>query len=347
MTPYDEHDMSYHIRTELGDHFKVLEIPCGMLATNDGKGGYQLVGEPVFPHMPAGFLKQQLERMGPQDFNAQYAMRVENPADQVFFRQQFGSAVWQPRFQQSAAYVLTDTATTDQDSGCHSVIAVGILDHDDVFYLADLRVGLWRPDRFVTELCDVVQEWRSRVSLQGIVMEKIGLNKVFRSQIEQELRLRGTSYRFIEIPRGVHVASKNQRIRGLVTRFVAQKFKVLDTCPKVYEEHGKTKLLWEPHGFLDPETGRWLPDGELVQQFVRFRFGGGEQRVDIPDALADIDFYDTAKGKRFLHPTPPSIAQRYDQERRGLPHLRDYANKRRRRTGGDWWDDLHRGLTGS
>lgn len=308
MTPYDENDFSFYLRNELSDRFKVLEIDCGMRAVLSDDGGVKLEGKPKFPHMPAGFLEGQLERMGAQDFNAQYALTIENPEDQIFFREQFGTASWQPHFSRSNAYILTDTATSDQDHGCFSVIALVIVDHDDTAYIADMRIGKWVPEQFVHEFCDVVEHWRPRTRLMGAVMEGIGLNRVFRVPIDTELRMRGLSIRFIKTARGAGEPSKNQRIKSLTSRLAADRLKILSTVPTNYGLQGKNKLLWDPLGFNDTRDHKAKPAGELVDQFIRFRSSGSSYPKDIPDALADLEAVD-ASGRRVIKTTPPQIAK--------------------------------------
>lgn len=317
MTPYDEQDLSHHVRNELGSTFQVLKLDCGMVATGDGRGGYELVGEPRFPHLPVEWLQAKLDKQGPREFNSQYAMRIDNPDDQLFHREQFGIATWQERFRHSNAYMLTDTATTDKEHGCFSVVGLVILDHDDTAYLADLRIGRWNPDQYVQEFAGVLEEWRTKTRLIGCAMEKIGLNRVYRVPIEEELRRRGLSVRFIDMPRGRDAGSKNQRIRSLQSRFCSGRFKVLPSVPRTYVDRGMEKILWEPHGFVNQETQRILPDGELVNQFIRFRDSGGDQVCDVPDAIADLEAVDQ-RGKRYLWPSAPNVAREfYDRSNSG------------------------------
>src|SRR5690606_32950374 len=139
MTPYNEQDLSHHLRTNLGDSVECLVLDCGMEAVPDGRGRLTLQGEPRFPHHSAAVLQTQLDGMLPQDFNAQYAMKIQNPEDQIFYRENFLAADWNPRFAGCNAYVMTDTAVTDDDAACRSVIAIVILDWDDTSYLVDMR----------------------------------------------------------------------------------------------------------------------------------------------------------------------------------------------------------------
>lgn len=310
MTPYDEQDLSHHLRSNLGDSVDAIVIDCGMEAVPDGKGGMTLAGEPRFPHHSEAYLLKRLQRMGPQDFNAQYAMKVTNPEDQIFHREQFVPADWEPRFAMLNAYLMTDTAVSDKDAACRSVLAVVLLDWDDTAYLADMRVGRWEPSRFQDEFMEVLLAWHPRVRFRGIVMEKTAANSVYETQLRDRMRRQGLSFDWVKIGRGTSFQSKNQRIRGLSSRFCSSKFRVLPTVPTRFEDRGRSKVLWDPGGFRDRATGRSAPGGELVESFVRFRYSGGEQlNVDIPDCLADLDTRN-GKGERFLRlpPRPQSVA---------------------------------------
>lgn len=301
-TPYDENDLSHHIRSNLADEFRQLIIPCGMEAVSDGKGGFRLEGEPALPHHNRAFLEAQLKKMGAAKFNSQYALKTVNPSDRIFFREQFEQVPWHKTMAGMSTYVLTDTASSDADAACFSVAALVALDHNDVAYLLDLRVGRWTPEKFSSELIELVADWQSKVKIVGVTMENIGLNRVYRAYLEREARDRNVRLRFIGIPRGTGAPSKNQRIRSLTTRFQAGHFRVVETISRSYFDHGEERVLWNPDGFLS--DGQRLPDGELVDQFLRFRNSGGDQlNIDICDALADLQSCDQ-RGMRYVTPSP-------------------------------------------
>lgn len=303
-TPYDELDLSHHIRNEVAEDFRQIILDCGMRAVSDGKGGFSLEGEPRFPHHNKDFLAKQLRKMGPQQFNSQYALLTTNPADQVFYRDQFVEVPWHDRMSQMSCYVMTDSAASDLDTACYGVAAMVALDHHDVAYLLDLRVGRWKPQEFSTELLDMVAEWQSKVKIVGVTAENIGLNRVYRAFITREAQERNMRLNFIGIPRGIADGSKTQRIQSLQSRFAAGHFRVVNTCSTHYFDQGEAKVLWNPQGFKD-EEGNLLPGGELVEEFLRFRIGSKKQtgKVDICDALADLQACDP-RGKRFVAPSP-------------------------------------------
>lgn len=313
MTPYHEEDLSHHLRYTLGDHVQSLVIDCGMSATLEKKGSFGLQGTPRFPHHTEKFLTAQLAHMGPYDFNTQYALKIHNPLDQVFHRDQFHVAEWDDEFIRTHAYILTDTAMSATEYSSKSVIALVLLDWDDRAYLADLRVGYWSMGQFVEQYLDVYSSWQSRTRICGVVMEQIVLNKAFRSTMEHAGRQQGILARFIQPTRSN--TQKATRIMGLTARFARGDFRVLDTVPRIYEDRGRTKVLWDPQGFETPVGP--MPGGELVDNFLRFRQGDKDQHnVDIADAIADIELCDSS-GKRVLRlPPKPSTVVREELAKR-------------------------------
>lgn len=312
MTPYSAEDLGAALRAgadELGEELELatLEKPCGMHMEYAEDGSLTLVGEPVFPHLPEQELLARLKLMEvlneAGDFNSQYALLLNNPEDQLFFRKDFREHGWVGWMSSSNAYVLTDTAVSDKDAACFSVIALVIVDWEDNAYLCDLRVGRWKPPEFVDEFFDVHQQWQGRTRIVGTTMEDIALNKVYASNIDERAKNSGVRINWIRIPRGGGDAAKRMRIRGLANRFRAGKFHVVtDTMPRHYVDRGKTRILWDPQRAYG-QHGKREPGGTLVDQFIYFRMQGGGTEVDIPDCLADIDQVST-RGTRYCYPTP-------------------------------------------
>jgi len=309
LTPYDERDLCHLIRSSLQNEYKILELPCGMEAVGDDDGGYKLIGEPRYPHHTREVLERKLREDGteggPQWFNMSYALKITNPADQVFQREWFREARWESRFSRCNAYVLTDAAVSDDDAACFSVAALVILDSDDTAYIADMVIGHWKPPEFRDEVCDFIQNWAPKTRLLKIHMENVGMNAGLRVLVEEELHRRNIRLAWEQIPRRGGEGAKRARIRSLTGRVQAGRLVILDTCRKTYREAGQDKILWSTNGFYDVEKDRYLPDGELVRQFVDFRWtskGKTGARVDIPDALADLDAVNE-KEMRYCVPT--------------------------------------------
>ncbi len=297
-TPYDESDIHHHVKNELSTTFSRLEVNCGMEIMSDGKGDYELIGEPTFPHLTESFLKAELERMGPTDFAANYCLKCASPENQLFFREHFKISTWQKWMSTLSGYILTDTATSDNKTSNLNVIALVLMGHDDTAYLADMRVGIWKPDDFVENLLDMTMQWRPRCRLHLQTLENVSLNHVYRAVIEQRARERQIPIRLVGIPRGVGHAAKKDRIKRLQPRFVSGKFIVLNTVPEKVMVRGKEKVLFNPNGWQS-ETGELLPDGMLVDQFIR----PNSKLKDIPDCLADIEASDSDR-RRICVPSP-------------------------------------------
>lgn len=301
-TPYDDGDLSHHIRHTLSDQFQQLIRPCGMEAVSDGRGGYRLEGTPAFPHHSKEFLAAQLATMGAAKFNSQYALKTVNPSDRVFFREQFQEVPWRKAMSQMSAYVLCDTATSDSEVACFSVACLVALDHNDVAYVLDIRVGRWTPDRFGAELLGLIAEWQHRVRIVGTSMENVTMNRVYRALLERMAQDKNLRLNLIGIPRGIGAPTKNQRIRSLVPRVAAGHLKVVETISRTFHDRGEERVMWDATGFKG-EDGNY-PDGEFVDEFIRFRDSGGDQtNVDICDALADLQATDP-RGRRFITPSP-------------------------------------------
>jgi len=296
-TPYDEADVHHHLRDQ--EAYKSLWIDCGMDLVSDGKGGWDLDGDARFPHLGAEALRAQLARMSPDKFAANYCLQCISADTQLFFREQFIPAVWEDWMRYLNGYLLTDTATTDQEYGTYSVIAVVLVAADDTAYLADLQVGLWKPEEVEQRIIDTIKNWRSRCRLICQILETNAANNVFQSGIERRARASQIPLNIVKLRRGVGEQSKNQRIKGLSPRFASGKFCVLDCVPRETSIRGKVRVLWHPEGFHDKQKGMHLPSGMLVDQFVR----PNAKFKDIPDALADLEAIDN-QDRRICAPSP-------------------------------------------
>lgn len=230
-----------------------------------------------------------------------------------------------------SAFILTDTAISPDDEACKSALALVLLDWDDTAYVADFRLGRFSMDEFMREYFDIAETWSSKVRIRGVAMEQIALNRAYRNTMENLGRKRGFLPHFIHPTYGRSGDDKARRIFALTSRFSLRKIKFLDTVPRNYVDRGKSKLLFDPLGFIDDKGAQ--PGGEIVEQFVTFRRGDKAQHnKDAADALALLEMRDS-QGKRFL-PLPP---------RPGLarPHWKAAASPEERRrlakiSRGDW-----------
>lgn len=317
-TRYHDEDLHGFIGKHLEHRCKKLIIDCGMYPEKDVETGkFMLVGKPRFEHMPEEFLKEKLDGMtdkegGVHGFLSQYC---NNPigAGRVFFSaRDFRSAKWEDWMEEMPFYVFTDVAVSQKEENCYSVVAIGGLDDTNRFYLADLRVGHWLPQEFVTQFYDMINRWEPKVGIRGVLMEKVTLTKVFKSMIEAEGRARRVVLpHFFEVPRSGNDASKVQRIKSMTGRIAMGHFLVLDTVDRYYRDLGKQLVLWDPEGAKD-DKGHPYPDGELVKEFTRFPAYG---KRDIADALADIESRDNI-GTKFCQPMSRMRAEKLKRKRR-------------------------------
>lgn len=314
MTPYDEQDLHGHILRNERDLFDVLELDCGMEAVKGMDGEIVLEGTPKFPNLPEKELNRRLQKMLEAKFNTQYALKLQNPADQLFERTQFQPVKWADVSAGCHFYLLTDTAVTDNDAACFSVLAMVGLDSLNNAFLADMDIGKWDPATYVKHFLGFIDQWNQKVRVRGICMETTSANKVYRTQIDEGLRKLGLSPTWYQPTRGGNDQSKNNRIRSLSPRFQNRKFYVVDdTMRRGFRESGEDKVLWNPRGHVNKE-GRAEPDGELVRQFLNFKMRSGTAVKDIPDCLADIDLADRLGGHFLPRPTAWDRSEALNQQ---------------------------------
>lgn len=296
LTPYAENDVAHDIIRRQGDQYRTLELPCGMEAVS----ATRLEGQSVFPQLPEKVLYDKLAEMGVEEFQAQYALKLQNPADQIFYREDFKTGRWEDRFSRANFYVLTDHALRDQETSCMSVLLGVIIDWDDTVYLADADVGYWNASDFIEHIFQFLGKWQPRTRICGVLMEDVTLGTVYHGWAKQEARRRGVDCRFLATRVARDEGAKRLRIRGLVSRFQSGKFVVLNTVPETWESPKGTELFFNPIGEEAKDGGR-VPAGELVDQFIRFRNGAHGRtgaKMDIPDALSLVDVTDR-KGVRY------------------------------------------------
>lgn len=332
-TPYDESDIHHHIRSEMGEVFESLWIPTGMEMVYDGNRKPSLTGSPIWPHFSVKFLEHELATMGPKEFMANMNMECASDEEQMFYRQQFHPE----RYESSTmrfwnGYVVTDAAASSEGTDvCLSVLAVVLLDSADNAYLADMRLGIWKPDQLIDEFLTMVAQWQPRCRLQSALFENVALSQVYQSFIEEGARQRQLRIHVRGVPLGIGEDRKKRLRRVLQPRFAANKFYVLDTMPRTVVIRGKTHQLWNPFGFEDKD-GNQLPAGMLVDHFVHHNL----RKKDIVDALALIESVD-GQGRRMC---PPSPAAHFHP-----PRSRDTVGngslwKRSRQQQGPRWTEL-------
>ena len=309
-TRYSDQDLYGHIIDNL-PRFKKCIIDCGMDLVTDEMDRVTLEGTPKFKHLTEEFLKFQLEDL--QDiglFSSQYLNKCLSSAMMIFRRKQFVCRRWEEWMKNLSCYVLTDTAVSLKDEGCHSTFWLVGLDSQDNAYVLDGDVGHWDPVQFTNNLCDFQEMWESRVTIKKTLLEKVTMNQVFKPMLTEEARRRRLRLNLVDVPRGASDDSKHQRISRMSGRFNRGAITWVSTIRKTYQDLGKVEILFDPEGY-----GRGsgvLPDGETVRQFVRFPSYG---KRDIADCLADMDAVD-AKGRRICVPGSTRKESRWKDARR-------------------------------
>jgi len=333
-TRYFDGDLYGYILGNQKQDFDVLILDSGVDITKKETGEWSLTGTPMFKHQSITYLEQQLRGMDYVEFCSQYLNRIVSGISNPFRREQFLQVRWDDWMSNLTCYVLTDTATSDKEEACHSVVALVGLDSDDVAYLLDLSVGHMSVWEFVESFFAMIEKWEGRVPIRAQLFEKIALNTVFRALIDEEAKRRKVKLNIVDVARGVGEPSKNQRIRALQVRFENNKFRVVDTVPRTFVDNGQIKTLFHPEGHIN-DKGIPLPDGELVLQLVRFpRYS----KNDIADAIADIDRA-TNDGARICA-FAPSAARRFARTvEKSRARGRVFAPREEEGLV-DWWDKV-------
>lgn len=272
-----------------GGQWHCVILDCGMELYQKENKTWDIRGTPTFKHMDESYLRNKLrgkaKEGGHRVFSSQYLNLPMSADEQVFFRHHFKPARFERHWMTTMRwFVLTDTATTDKETGCYSVLALVGLDSMDHAYLAYAVVGRMKPGEVIQSFF-AVHDWAEEngINIRFSVIESNAANNVYENGIEEEALRRRKRVRLEWVKRGSD-QSKKQRILGLVARMEQGRFHVLDTVPRWFNDISGPRILWDPEGYTDDE-GKKLPSGEIVDQFITFP----GKWMDIPDALADIE----------------------------------------------------------
>lgn len=288
-TRYDGDDVYNWIINDTDGEFATLILDCGFEPVRDEAGQWDLVGKARFdmPKLQKAPLLSKLKTMGPKEFSAAYLNRIIGSELQPFRRENFQYRKHSNALlEQLSCFILTDPASSKKKRACHSVIALVGLDAALNAYLIDLRVGHWNETEFKGAFFAMLGRWVNRVVIHHEVMEKVLFEGVYKAWFEEHARLNGLRINIVQVPRYGGDQGKRQRIDRLQQRFAGNQFFVLDTVPRRFTDSTGEHVLFEPEGYKEKDRPGALPAGELVDQFVSI---GAHPRMDIADALADID----------------------------------------------------------
>lgn len=295
----------------------------------------------TFPHLTVEFLTRKLWGMmrkgqSPIHFIRQYLNQRTEENASWFHREDFRSVKWDHTMEQLTGYLLTDTATSKKKEGCYSVIAYVGLDAHDHIYVLDCRVGHWDQNEFIENFFSVLELWQPRVNHAGECWEKAQLADVYMDAVTNDSRARKTRLRPITMTRGTQSDSKPNRILRLQHPMRNRRFWVVDTVPQTFDDIDGPKELWNPIGYHDPRSGKRLPSGELVDEFLR-----KAAKKDVADTLAMILEYQFVRGRKpqricsYKEWRPKDRPRPLTEQRQEAYRAAEYSQEP---TGQDWWD---------
>lgn len=332
---------------------EILILGAGVKIVRDKQGRLDLEVLPeglTFPHLTLDFLREKLHGMAANGdlfaFTCQYLNEIITGATGLFRRFMFRPLEWDRDMESLTGYLLTDTAVSQKDEGCHSVVAYVGLDASDNIYLLDLRVGHFQPHEFVNVFFDVLESWSQKVNHAGEVWEDIALSTVYQGWLDQDARSRKIRLRPIAISR-YSGERKHMRIQRLHSPLYEKRFFVVNTVPATFDDLDGTKPLWNPIGHYNAKTKTMEPAGELVDQFVGFPT---HSKNDIADTIAMILEHEKHKGhlRRYCTYRPYNRRQRRPDvpaDRLTADRTAGYGLRNRVRPSNDadsWWDSVIR-----
>jgi hypothetical protein len=258
--------------------WKILKVP----ATDEDN-------EPAFKHLPHVVLNQQKDEMGPTVYSAQMMLEPIAGERQTFHRWMFQLIPSKdlPRLDQMYRYLLTDTATTDEEDSDDVALAAAGRDATGRDYVLDAVCRPMKPSECINELFRMYLKWVCR----GCTMEKIAINDVYGAMIDQKCIEEQVKIRVIPIT-GRTMESKQARIESLEIPMSGR---------KIYFSSDIDPALIR----LNPATKEC--EGRIVDMFLRFPKTKDDH---VPDALSDLYKRDP-KGKPLCpRPRPDEVAGR-------------------------------------
>lgn len=263
--------------------------------------------EARWPNLTVEFLQRYLDGgVTPEFFTAQFLLRSISSIDPHFKKAQFQPIAWNGTFGDLSGFQLVDVAPSGNPDGDQNVILYVGMD-ERFLYLLDGEVGYWKQAEFCERHVAMLARWQGRVRHQGEVWEKGQTYYGYTEEIARLCRQRGVRHHILKaVTRNATSQSKIARILGLPVRFQTYRVKVVDTMPRTWNNGTEHKPFWVSDGEIDPITKMRLPEGELVDQFVRFPH---HSKRDIPDCLSLVDAMDETNNRRVCFHVPPAATQ--------------------------------------
>jgi len=197
-------DLYGHILREEKDQYDVLVRGC-----------YDGPEDLFFPKvLTREFLLEQERAQGSSLFAAWYLNQAVSPKETLVSSEKILVIPDSDVPEGCRVTLLTDTAVTENDRSCFSVLIVAALDAERRAYVRDVRLGHWKPEEFVRHFFDLFERWRPSPCL----FEKIGLNAVYKALLGAEARRRQVWPHILDVP-GRSQTTKFARIQSLQPRF--------------------------------------------------------------------------------------------------------------------------------
>lgn len=316
-TPRDDQDLNSWLNQQPGWK-KCTHLDIGFDVFEDENGQFDLEGEQRWENLSREFLLSQLRGGTPfSEFMSQYKLRVVTSLRAAFKREQFQGFNWKDEeHSKLTGYLLTDVATSNDADACLNVLMEVGVDHRGHIFILDLEVGRWPMLEFVQRLLSMRARWSGRINHQAEMMETTHATGGYASMLGIQSRARGERLNLVKVQRNAASKSKDVRILGCQGLFQDRRVHVNNAMAgRMWMYDAEERLLWHPENYQDPNTKAKLPDGDLVEQFVRFR-PNGKMLKDIPDTFAMVLEQDEHFQPLCFYRRPSQLAASSDTVRR-------------------------------
>lgn len=294
-TPRHDGDLSGWIAEQPGWTKCVhLDVGCDLIQDEMGKPVF--VGTPRWPHLSLDFLNSQLKGgLSYVDAMSQYKLKVVAGLHAHFKRNQFQPFAFKSEHSGLTGYLLTDVATSLSKESCLNVLMEVGVDQRGNVYILECQIGRWPMLEFIERLVSMRARWSGRINHQAEIMETTAVNQGYRQQMAAKARANGIRLNIVPIVRNASARNKDVRILNTQSRFQSrQVFVNNEMTGTTWANDADVRVIWDPEGYKDIDTGQVLPDGEIVQQFIRHPY---HPLKDIPDTFALVDEVDKETGQ--------------------------------------------------
>lgn len=312
-TRYLENDAYGHVIRNMAKDFDILITDA---EPDDGSYPFASAG------LTKEFLEGQKRLQGSYVYSCQYRNKPVTPEAALFKREQVRiiPAYDIPAKENLDIYLLTDSASKKDGGDKRVVCAVG-KDWKDRAFVLEARMGQWSPYEYIKHLIAVYVKWHCKWGL----MEKIGLNEVYREMIAKESEGLREKVK-IKPVEGRSTETKERRIQSLQGRMETGTLLFSDEITRVHPD------------LLRIEAGRAF--GLIAEQFVNITLEGTTRGTgdDFPDCLSDIDKSDSYGMPLCPSPRPKPIAPKPVTSINGVPQVT--AAVMRPQNGNNFWGEL-------